>query len=958
MWQSDEGLPHNTVRAIAQTPDGFLWVGTEKGLARFDGHRFTLIGDQFPPLQDSRMINALLATIDGALWIGTEGGGLVEWKNGQCQRFFGNTQLPGSRVRSLAQAKDGTLWIGTDQGLASLKGTNLSTVMLPVQSPDVAVNAIAQDQRGLLRLSTRLGLLTLKRDNSFLSDNAGIGPVSYGLRMVYADRDGNLWFGGPGGLRYVKTAEEAPAVRATDLLQQVITAMLQDNTGDCWMGTARGVVRMSGEHILGWPMNEAGFGDFVNTIFEDREGNLWVGGRDGLYRIKPARFTSFAEKDGLTANDARCITEDAYGSIFVASWLAGVTRIADGRVQSIRAPEGLSDDAVLSLAPARDGGLWVGMDWGRGLNKLNEQLANTLPPNTNLLSAPIRSIREDASGALWLGTGKGLNILRRDGLTTVTSTNGLPGNNVTALLEDRARLMWIGTDRGLARWDGKEFKTLTLAEGLAENYVTCLHQDAEGTLWVGTRSRGLSRFREGHFTSYSTANGLFNDEITELFEDGAGYFWITCRRGLFRVKQSEFAALDDGRQTKIHCTPFGREDGLPSVQFNGDAKPAGCKASDGRLWLPTVRGAVIVDTRIKPNPIVPKVFIQEILADRKALRTSTAPNPAVETVVIDPGTSDVEIHFTALSLQSPERNRFRYRLDEVDDDWIDAGTRRSVNYSLLRPGTYQFHVIGANNDGVWSDQEASIFIRLEPHFWQAWWFNGLVFGTAAGILVGFYRLRVRRLRDLEKLRVRIASDLHDDVGSRLTKVAMIAEHAEQEVPASDNARLHIQHISLTVREIIRAMDEIVWTINPRNDTLENFANYLFHYAKDFFQHSPVSCRLDLPAEFPHLPISTTQRHNLFMAIKEALNNVVKHSKATEARIRLTMEDGRLSVTIADNGRGMDVANPGGSGDGLRNMRERLQQIGGSLHIESAPGQGTVVAMEIRTRTGISNRTAA
>lgn len=955
-WQSDEGLPHNSVHALAQTTDGFLWVGTEKGLARFDGLRFQIIGDQFPPLQDSRRINALLATEAGKLWIGTEGGGLVEWQDGQCLNLYGSRLLPGTKVRCLYQSRDKTIWIGTEQGLARLKDGETSIVKWPGVTNVVTVNAIAEDQNGLIRLATQNGLFTLNPDGTFIPDNAGIGAITYGLRTVCADRDGRLWFGGPGGLRYVNTAEELPTVHVTELLQQVITFVGQDNTGVCWMGTARGVVRMAGDRILGWPMNEAGSGDFVNTVFEDREGNLWIGGRDGLYRIKPARFTAFTEKDGLNANDVRAIAEDAYGSIWLASWLAGVTRIADGKVTAIRGGSGLTDDAVLSIAPARDGGLWVGMDWGRGLNKLNDQLTNILPPGTNLLRAPIRSIHEDATGTLWLGTGKGLNLVRRHETLTFDSASGLPGNIVNAILPGRGTNLWIGTDRGLAQWDGTRFKSFTLADGLAENFVTCLLQDSDGALWVGTRSRGLSRFREGRFKNYSTENGLFSDEIIEVFEDGAGYLWLTCRRGLFRVAKSDFTELDEGRRTQLRCTSFGRDDGLPSVQFNGDAKPAGCKASDGRIWLPTVRGAVIVDTSIKPNPLPPKVFIQEILADRKSLRAATAPPSPDEMVTVAPGTSDVEIHFTALSLQASEHNRFRHRLDGADEDWVDSGTRRFVNYSLLRPGKYRFQVVGANNDGVWSDEPASILIQLQPHFWQAWWFNGLVLLGVATILVGFYRLRVARLRALERLRIRIATDLHDDVGSRLTKVAMIAEHAEHGLPADDRTRAHIQNISQTVREIIRAMDEIVWTINPRNDTLDNLANYIFQYAQDYFQDSPVRCRLDLPAELPHHPISTNQRHNIFMAIKEALNNVIKHSQASEVRIRLSHGDDQFRIVIADNGRGLDVAHPAGSGDGLRNMRQRLQQIGGHLAIESAPGQGTSLTMEFspHARAGLSH----
>jgi nitrate/nitrite-specific signal transduction histidine kinase len=306
----------------------------------------------------------------------------------------------------------------------------------------------------------------------------------------------------------------------------------------------------------------------------------------------------------------------------------------------------------------------------------------------------------------------------------------------------------------------------------------------------------------------------------------------------------------------------------------------------------------------------------------------------------------LEIQYTALSLQVPEKVRFKHRLEGFGD-WVEAGAERSAYYNSLAPGNYRFQVIACNNDGVWNETGAMLAFQMLPHYWQTWWFKTTVVAAVMALLVVFYRARVDRLREIEELRIQIASDLHDDVGSRLTKVAMVTELVDRETASTDRSKTHIENISGTVREITRAMDEIVWTINPRNDTLDHLANYVFQYATEYFQNTGVRCRLDVPAELPDDAISTEERHNLFMAVKEAFNNVLKHSAATEVRVGLTVADELLTITIADNGRGVSSNLTGPGGDGLVNMKQRLQRIGGRFAFRSTPGQGTTITLEAR-----------
>lgn len=947
-WQTDEGLPQNSVHAIAQTSDGFLWVGTEDGLARFDGVRFSLPDDQaLTPLRHVT-INALLGAKDGSLWIGTAGFGLIRWQSGTVEHWSKTNGLPDDAVHCLLLASDGSLWIGTDQGASQLRDGKLRTFKPPKSQTDQSVSAIGEDANGVIRVASPNGMWSVDKTGRASDENFGIGPIRYGLKTVYSGRGGNFWFGGSGGLRYVNVANTNPAVRSTELRQQIVSVLTEDSLGQRWVGTFRGVVRMMGDQVVDWPLNEGTTGDRVYAIFEDREGDIWVGGRDGLYRLTPSRFANYTAQQGLVANDVMSVCEDKTGAIWVASWVAGLSRIYGGTVSIVRSTNGLTDDSVLSLHPARDGGLWVGMDFGRGLDKLDKKNKNVFTPPPGLINAAIRAIYEQADGTLWIGTGKGLNVLRNGQIETYTSANGLAGDNVMAIIEDAGGTIWIGTVGGISQWSNGRFKNITTREGLSHNFVSAFHEDANHDIWVGTKGGGLNRWRAGKINSYTTRDGLFSDEIFEILEDDLGYFWMSCRRGVFRISRRQFDDFDAGTIRHLNCTAFGREDGMATVQCNGVAKPAGWKSSDGRLWFATIRGVVAIEPRIKTNEQQPPVQIEEILADRQPLRPARA-GAGMTRLDVPASTREIEIHFTALSFQAPEKNRFRYKLKNIDSDWVDAGPRRVANYYLIHPGSYRFEVAACNNDGVWNETGAAVELVVQPHYWQTWPFKTAVVLTPALILIAYFRSRVARLREIEQLRIRIASDLHDDVGSRLTKVAMVTESLNVQTPPSAPGKSHVENIAGTVRDITLAMDEIVWTINPRNDTLDNLANYIFQYAQDYFQNTPVRCRLDLPPELPDHPISTEQRHNLFMAVKEALNNVLKHSHATEVHISLAVTGDLLTIKVADNGRGGIPPEAGASGNGLVNMKQRLHQLGGRLDIDSKPGSGTTVTLELAGR---------
>lgn len=975
LWQTDDGLPQNSVFALAQTPDGYLWVGTREGLTRFDGLRFTPVEDSGSPGLKDSWITALCATRDGSLWIATDNNGLARLKAGVFSYLTQADGLPSNQARCLLEGAEGSLWIGTEGGLTRLHNRQLRTFTVREGLADNSVRALCEVRHGTLRVATKRGLSSLEKDGSLTTVSFPGGWNRNALRCVRDDRDGNLWVGSTDGLHCLRGTDRKFYGSGEGLPDRVINTVYEDRAGQLWVGTYGGLARILDGQIVSWPTREDAFGDLVNTIFEDQEGNLWVGARDGLYRLNPARFKTFTTEQGLTGNNAMSVCEDAAAGIWIGVWGGGLNYLRGDKITAY--PDtNLQRDSVLSLCQGRDGTLWIGLDFDGGLQVFKEGQRSAYSEAAGSVNAPIRVIHEDRQGALWVGTRAGLSVLREGQFRNYGTTNGLPSDSITAICEDAQGVIWVGTEGGLSRWRGGRFENFPQREGPSPIAVTALYPDAENVLWVGTGREGLYRFRSGRFAAYTTRHGLFSDEIYEILEDDFGCLWMSCRRGLFRVAKKELEELARGERTGVACTAFGKADGLLSVQCNGVAKPAAWKGRDGRLWFPTIRGVIAVDSRIQANDRPPPVYVEDVRAERAGVTreavgswrpgiwptTGTAnerdnqaaarvnrERPDGPAVVIAPGRGELEIDYTALSLQAPEKNRFRYLLEGVDSAWVDAGPQRTARYNNLAPGTYRFRVIACNNDGVWNMTGAALTLVLQPHYWQTWWFKAaLVAGL--GLLLGLaYRARMGRLRELERLRIEIAANLHDDVGARLTKVAMITELVDRQTAEAHQAKPHVRAIAGTMREIIQAMDEIVWTINPKNDTLDHLANYIFQYAQEYFQNTGVRCRLDLPAQLPELAISTKVRHNLFMAVKEALNNVLKHAAAAEVRIALAVQDNRLNLTIADNGKGFDPAAAQHSGNGLENMKQRLAQVRGRFIVQSQPGHGTTVRMDAEAK---------
>jgi signal transduction histidine kinase len=705
-----------------------------------------------------------------------------------------------------------------------------------------------------------------------------------------------------------------------------------------------------------------------------------------MARVKRRVLKTYAAQHGLTDGGVTALREKPDGSLWVGM---NNGRLAQGKAGMFLPVDGMggwpADTAVKSVLATRDGALWVGT-FGSGLIRFHGGSSNHFAPT---VGSPARidkvmALLEDRTGNVWVGTYYSLyKGTKTNSVVPVSVGQRELRAPVTALIESREGGLWAAC-HGLGVLRLAEGKTnwITRREGLPTHLIRTLHEDAAGSLWIGTEA-GLCWWHQGKVTTFTIEHGLTDANISQILEDNADNLWLGSRRGLMRIAKRDLRAVAEGRRSSAEVFACGRGEGMLSEECSGGFSPAGLRTKDGKLWFPTAKGLVMVDPselQQKLNPTLPPVFIEEIRADGRLVerpyvtpRLDAKKPRHASPLVLPHSTRRLEFAYTALSLTAPERVRFRHRLEAYDSDWSDAHDARSVVYANLPPGDYRLHVIACNNAGVWNEAGHRIEFRVDAPFWRTWWFLTLSGIGVAGVLavaVRFVSVRQlrRRLQRLEqahaidKERMRIAQDMHDDVGGKLSRISFLSDMARRSVAETSEAGRQIDEVSEAARDVIRTVDEIVWAVSPRNDTLESLAHYIARHAEEFFELTPVELELELPPEFPSHRLSAEVRHNLFCAVKEALNNVLKHAAATRVRIAFGVSPSAFQVTVSDNGMGFRVeelashdlsgGNPGTAarrGDGLVNMRERMDSIAGRCVLESQPGHGTRVVLSVPIR---------
>ena len=928
-WLTENGLPQNTVQAIVQTQDGYLWAGTQEGLARFDGLNFVVFDKENTPAFKSNDIRFLVEDRAGRLWISTSYG-LVCRQNGQFTSYTVNEGLPDNSIGPVVEDTSGNIWIGTAGGLTRFANGNFKTFTAEHGLSRNVIQTLCARADGTLLVGTSAGIQSLSGDR-FTTFNTPENVHPGNITAIAETRDRHLWFGTLDGLYGLEAPTSTSFFAA--LPNSRISALRVDRADVLWIATAHGLASLRNGKIETFTSDDGLTSNLVLSLFEDREGSMWIGTEaGGLNLLKSKKFNTYTTKDGLPNDVVKAIYQDAQGRIWIGSNGGGLTLFKDGKFTTWTTRDGLSSDVVLSLAGDADGTIWIGTP--DGLNRFKDGKFQTFTFAEGLSNDLVRSVLVDRKGVLWAGTRDGLNSFHDNVFTTYTTRDGLANNFIGAIFEDSKGNLWVGTLGGLNKIHDGQFQTFTTKDGLSSNTVISLYEDASGDLWIGTNGGGLNRFHDGKFVSFTGAA----DVIYRILEDQQQNLWCSSNKGIFRVNKSE---LDKGN---VNPTFYGPADGTLTRESSGGGHPAGWKTSDGRLWFATIKGLAVIDPEHIPlNTSPPPIAIEQLFVDNQSI-------PLTPKVTLSPGAARLDFYFTALSFIAPENVRFKYKLEGFDHDWIDGGGRRVASYTNLRPGNYVFRVIAANNDGVWNESGAALDLYLRPRFYQTYWFYLLCVLLLALTAWQLYRLRVRRIalqfRAVLAERNRIAREIHDNLAQDILGISVQLELVARLMPAAaESAKGHLDRARMLVRNSMTEARRYVWDLRSQELQKKDLPAALRDTTKRLTAESEIETVVEVAGPLRPLPIEVET--NLLRIGQEAVNNAVKHARAKRIEVGLNFETRKVQLSVRDDGRGFDPSEQIADGHfGLLGMHERAEQIGGVLSIDSAPERGTQIAVEV------------
>jgi ligand-binding sensor domain-containing protein/signal transduction histidine kinase len=960
-WGMEDGLPQSSVNAVIQTRPGYLWFGTYNGLVRFDGVRFVVFDTDNTPQFKSNRITSLFEDSQGRLWIGHETGDVTVYEAGQFRAIDAGHYNHQAPILGIGEDEQGRIWLLEANGL--LTRLEDSASFPPPASIDPARGNIgfSKGRDGKLWF-TRCGQLGYiqRAGPVFINPTGEANPF---VQAVCASHDLGLWILTQGYVRKWVNGTWDPAEGEWPMEQPFVSALMELPNGRLLIGSQNSgfYSLMPGGKVEHYNRTNGLSDDWIKSFCRDREGNIWVGTLNGGVNVlHPSHLWTITPPDRWQGRAVLSVCSARDGGLWVGTEGAGLYHFLDGAWEHFGRAEGILNAFIWSVLESADGHLWIGT-WGGGLL---ERTNNRFVPMLGLEDTePITALFLDRDGVLWAGSGTGLLRLSGGTVTRYASQGGNRISDVRAIAQDPAGTIWFGMlGNGLGCLNHGVLKVFHRRDGLDNEFVQTLHVDRDGALWLGTFGGGLVRMKQGRFVTIGISQGLPSNVILAIEDDGQGHFWMSSYNGLIRVSQAELDQCAESKIRKLHCLVYGRSEGLPTLECSGGFQPVTGRTPDGRMWFPTRKGLVGVSPRaVQPDSLPPTVILEEALVNQHAAAMPTNASP----LIVAPGQGRLEFHYTGIWFKAPQRIQFRYWLEGMDPDWVAAGNSRSAYYAYLPPGRYTFHVNASNGDGVWDPKGASLALLVLPQFWQTWWFRGLS-GVMALMAVAYVvrlilRRRLRRKMEqlerrhaLERERTRIARDIHDELGSSLTNITLLSQAARKDPKLPEKAEAYLDQVYHSTRELTRLMDEIVWAVNYKHDTLESMANYFVKFAQQVFSSTGIRCRLNVPTDLPALALSAEMRHNMFLAFKEALNNVLKHSEAGQVMISLSWEPEKhlLTVKVQDDGRGFEVGEQSGdchrvaAGNGLPNMFRRIETLKGRCDLASAPGKGTRVTFSV------------
>ena len=945
-WTTDNGLPQNSISSIVQTRDGYLWIATFDGLVRFDGVRFKVFNKSNTKGLSTNRFTALYEDKDGTLLVGTNDGGLTRYRDGVFTSSTVADGVPEGPVLFFYQDLKGELFIGIGNGRFYMREGKFISA-----PPEYLVPLLKQHY-----LAPSGSQWTIEANEAVQINDGRV--TRYRIKMKdtfysrpYEDSERNLWLGDVSVMYKLRDGQVTRYSQKDGVPPRgALRPYCEDAQGGVWFAADGAVVRFKDGRFTAYGNDRELAGLSITCLLKDREGTIWIGTSGGLFRLAKQFITGLSTGSGLLHREVYPIMQSRNGDIWVGS-IGGLSRFRDGVFHNTPLPVPIN--YVQALSEDSTGRLWIGIVGGL-LRYENGRLENF----SSLVGGPevtVCTILTDRNGEVWVGSDHGLFRFKEGQVVAhYTTKEGLPLDDVRVIYEDRQGNLWIGTSGSLTRFEYGKFISYAMPEGAARSHIRCIYEDADGTLWIGTYDDGLSRFRDGRFVNYRVDQGLFDDGVFHIIEDRHGYFWISCNRGIYRVSRQELNNFAGGKISRVNSVAYGKRDGMLNIECNGGREPAGIVTRDGKFWFPTQEGIAVVDPEaVYINPLAPPVLIESITLERN-------PVDFQNEITIQPGQRGLEISYTGLSYIKADQTKFKYKLDGLDTDWIDAGTRRVAYFPYLPPGAYTFHVIAANSDGVWNMAGARVSVIVRAPFWRRSWFWLVCSIAVISIAAIFIKSRLVQLKrqqrereafsrglieSQEAERKRLAGELHDSLGQNLLIVKNWALIALNSLAEDNPAREHLTEISENTSLAINEVREISHNLRPRQ--LERLG--LTSTIEQMVRQVRSSTDIKFITETDNIDglLSRESEINLYRVLQECLNNILKHSAATNAWLSIKRTAGGAQIICRDNGKGFDPETMSlSSGMGLTGMAERVRMLGGRYTMESAPGKGATIYITI------------
>jgi signal transduction histidine kinase/ligand-binding sensor domain-containing protein len=950
-WTIREGFFTSPVSSIAQTPDGYLWVGTESGLFQFDGVRTVRWQPGGSEHLPSTTIQKLLVARDGGLWIGTQAG-LASWKDGRLVTY---PEVAGQIVGALVEDSQGTVWAGTI-AIPTARLCAIRTAVVCAGQDGRLGNGVFSlfEDGGALWVGAATGLWRWAPGDStrYATPNMTVNDL---IRM----NDGRLLVAMEGGVNEL-VGKKLDSYRISGVDRPFNPQrLLEDRDGALWVATRRGLIHVHQGRVDVFTPSDGLSGDSIAALYEDREGNIWVGTNEGLDRFRELAVTSISRRQGLPADLQLSVLPARDGSVWIGS-PEGVIRWRDGRSTIYRRRDGLPDDRVGTLFEDSTGRVLVATAGGMAASD-----GDRFVPFQSLRTRIVYNIVEERAGEFWItDQDQGLIHVIGDEVVQRIPWSALGhDDHATALVADRSRAgLWLGFYNGgiVFLKDGMIRTSYTIADGLGAGRVAQLQLDEDGALWAATAG-GLSRIKDNAIATLTPKNGLPCEAVHWTIADEDRSRWLLMPCGLARVSSAALAAWFADPNGSVERTVFDTSDGVRSQSTPIGFTPTAARLPDGRVWFATPSGIGVVDPRRLPvNTLPPAVHIEHIVADRQRYATATNAEGRVR---LPPRIHDLQIDYTALSLVAPEKVRFRYRLEGVDRDWQDVGSRRQAFYTDLPPGQYRFRVAAANNSGVWNEEGAIVAFAIAPAYYQTTWFLALSAGTVLGLVWAAHRVRLRivekhqqeisalnerLMKAQEQERIRIAGELHDGVMQEMLAVTMMLGTAKRRIAGDSGATTTIDKVQQKLIQVGADIRQLSHDLHPPLLQDAGLPEAVRTYCEQF----STSCGIPVVCDATDgvRDLSRGAALALFRIVQEALGNAAKHAAARRISVHLTRADALVSLVVSDDGVGFDRGRLGTSGGlGLIMMRERAGQLNGKFDFDTAPGRGTTIRVVIPFR---------